>query len=184
GGRTAADGPEACRGNRARALCGRSRQTARPGADRRIGTRGTDRNDTGAPPARHRSWLPGPGCGRCGPRGLAHSAVRHPGGERRVDPTQLGEGFLGLREFALEHGDLLQAFFPAELERLPRCLAAVGRDHFLDLGEREPQLFRLENDDEPIGVLAPVAAMVTLAARAEQSATLVKAQRAQAYVEL
>src|ERR1700736_6302694 len=110
--------------------------------------------------------------------------VRHPRRKRRVDPTQLGEGLLGFRELAFEQGDLFQALFPAEPERVTRRLAAAGRDHFANLGEREAELLGLENDREAVGIPAPVAPMAALAAGAEQSAALVEAQRAQGYVEL
>src|SRR5262249_51981751 len=74
--------------------------------------------------------------------------------------------------------------FPAELERVTRRLAAFGRDHFADLGKREAELLCFENDSEAIGVLAPVATVVTLSGGGEQAAALVKPQRAQAYLEL
>src|SRR5262249_263901 len=114
---------------------------------------------------------------------IAAVAVRDPGGERRVDPAQLGEGFLGFRELALEPSDLLQAFLPAELEGVARRLAAVGCDHFADFGKREAELLGLDDHREPIGVLAPVATGVSLAAGIEQTAALVKPQRTQAYIE-
>jgi len=100
-----------------------------------------------------------------------------------VEAPQLVERVLGLLHLAFEHADLFDASGAAELERVGgRAFARLH--HLRDLAEGEAELLRLEDQRQPFHVPAVVKPHLSLAARRDEAAAFIEAQRPLRHAEL
>src|SRR5262249_16131871 len=104
--------------------------------------------------------------------------------QRDVHAPQLGERLGSLAQLLLEVRDLVDAFLAPQVERLPRSLAFLGRDHLADLGDREAELAALENERHVLLIGLRVDAAAALARRLEQALAFVETQGAGRHAEL
>src|ERR1051325_5203327 len=78
---------------------------------------------------------------RSGRRAALHRLLR----QREVNLAQLGQRFSRLAHLPFEEGDLLKAFFCAELQCVRIGAAGLRLDHLAELGEREAKLLALDD---------------------------------------
>src|SRR6185436_15982058 len=97
--------------------------------------------------------------------------------EQCIDAPQFGKRLVRLGDLPLEMRDLLAAFFRGQLQPVLRRPAGLGLDHFADFGERETELLALDDQREPVAVLAAEDAPAAAAFRRKQPAAFIEPQR-------